>query len=201
MLINRALLQKTRFAKAVSNLKDLPQDQRPQIVFAGKSNVGKSSLINRLCQQNKLARTAQKAGKTRQLIFFDVAGKFYLVDLPGYGFSASSKKEQAEFSRLTDQYLHSDAPISLILHILDARHLPTRQDLQMIEWLEAAGAPYTMLLNKSDKLSKTQQEDMQKQIHQFLLEESGIDFYLLPVSAVKSEGMDDLVKIMGEALA
>lgn len=201
MTINRALLQKTRFTKAVSTLDDLPQDRRSQIVFAGKSNVGKSSLINKLCQQNKLAKTAQKAGKTRQVVFFDVAGKFYLVDLPGYGFSAGSKKEQAEFSRLTDQYLHSGAPIKLILHILDARHLPTKQDLQMINWLESTGAPYAILLNKSDKLSKTQKEEMKKDIHEFLLKESGIDFYLLPVSAVNAEGMDEILKLIEEALA
>ncbi|MDO5033343.1 MAG: ribosome biogenesis GTP-binding protein YihA/YsxC [Eubacteriales bacterium] len=191
-----SIFQKAKFSRLVARLEDLPSDGLPQVLAAGKSNVGKSSLINRLCRQKRLARTAQQAGKTKNLVFFDLAGEFYLVDLPGYGFSKSSKAEQQRFSRLTDAYLHSASPIHLILHILDARHLPTQQDLAMLSWLEGLEAPYVILLNKSDKLSRNQQVTMRQKIHQYLQEKTGIDFYLLSVSAETGQGIGDLEELI-----
>ena len=195
-----SIFQKAKFSRLVTRLEDLPSDGLPQVLLAGKSNVGKSSLLNQLCRQKRLARTAQEAGKTRHLLFFDLAGKFYLVDLPGYGFSRSSKAEQVRFSKLTDDYLHSGSPIQLILHILDARHLPTKQDLEMIHWLEGVQAPYAILLNKSDKLSRPQQGVMRQKIHQFLLQETGIDFFLLSVSAETGQGIAEVEELILDSL-
>lgn len=196
-----SIFQKAKFSCLVTRLEDLPSDGLPQVLLAGKSNVGKSSLINRLCRQKRLAKTAQTAGKTRHLIFFDLASQFYLVDLPGYGFSKSSKAEQEHFSQLTDQYLHSASPIHLILHVLDARHLPTKQDIAMIHWLEGVQAPYAILLNKSDKLSKPQQGVMRQKIHRLLLAETGIDFSLVSVSAETGLGIPELESLILDTLA
>lgn len=197
----KADFSKAVFSRLVTKITDLPKDSKPQVVFAGKSNVGKSSVLNKLCRQNKLARTSQAAGKTRNLVFFDVSEEFYLVDLPGYGFSKSSKAEQARFSKLTDDYLHSESPIALILHLLDIRHMPTRQDLEMVYWLEAAKAPYTILLNKADKLSRPKQEQMQSKIKKFLQSETGIVFPMQKISAETGLGIASLADLIRETIA
>lgn len=194
------ILNRTKFYKLIHKIEDLPKDNKPQIVLAGKSNVGKSSLVNRLCGQRRLARTAQEPGKTRNLIFFDVDDKFYLVDLPGYGFSKSSKAEQARFSKLTDDYLHSGSPIALILHLLDARHDPTKQDIQMLHWLEEVGAPYTILLNKMDKLSRPQQGVQSQKIKQKIKKETGHALPVLSISSETGQGIEDLSRIILETV-
>lgn len=194
------IFQRAKFSAFVADLKNLPKDGLPQIVLAGKSNAGKSSLINKLCRQSKLARTSREAGKTRGLIFFDVAGSFYLVDLPGYGFSKSSKKEQKAFSKLTDAYLRSEQPIALILHLLDARHLPSQLDLEMIRWMEVTGAPYFLLLNKSDKLSRAQQAKSRQDIGRTVKEAVGEELPLLSISALTGQGLDDLSRQILEYL-
>lgn len=194
------IFSKTVFSKLAATPKQLPQDGRPQILMAGKSNAGKSSLINKLCRQKKLARTSSSAGKTRALIFFDVQEQFYLVDLPGYGFSKSSKQEQEAFSKLTDTYLRSNSPIALIIHILDARHLPGTLDLEMIHWLEQRGVPYLILLNKSDKLSRNQQAQMRRKIKQYIEEELGFEPQLLSVSAETGQGLLGLSEIILETV-
>lgn len=194
------LFQQMKFYRLISSLADLPQDGKPQVLLAGKSNVGKSSLLNGLGRNKQLARTSQVAGKTRHLVFFDVAGLFYLVDMPGYGFSKSSKAEQERFSRLTDDYLHARQPISLILHIMDARHRPSRLDLTMIRWLEAVQAPYTILLNKADKLSRPQQGVRRQTIAQYLKKETGLSFTLQLVSAVSGLGLPELAELILDVL-
>ena len=194
------IFQRAKFSAFVGDIKNLPKDGLPQIVLAGKSNAGKSSLINKLCRQSKLARTSREAGKTRGLIFFDVAGCFYLVDLPGYGFSRSSKEEQKAFSRLTDVYLRSGQPIALILHLLDARHLPSQLDLEMIRWMEVTQAPYLLLLNKSDKLSRAQQAKSRQEIGRAVKEAVGKELPLLSVSALTGQGLDDLSRQILERL-
>ncbi len=194
------IFQRAKFSAFVGDIKNLPKDGLPQIVLAGKSNAGKSSLINKLCRQSKLARTSREAGKTRGLIFFDVAGCFYLVDLPGYGFSKSSKEEQKAFSRLTDVYLRSGQPIALILHLLDARHLPSQLDLEMIRWMEVTQAPYLLLLNKSDKLSRAQQAKSRQEIGRAVKEAVAKELPLLSVSALTGQGLDDLSRQILERL-
>ena len=194
------LLHQAKFSAFVADLKGLPNDALPQVALAGKSNAGKSSLINKLCGQTKLARTSREAGKTRGLIFFDVSGRFYLVDLPGYGFSKSSKEEQKAFSRLTDTYLRSGQPIALILHLLDARHLPSQLDLEMIRWMEVTQAPYLLLLNKSDKLSRAQQARSRQEIGRAVKDAIGEELPLLSISALTGQGLDDLSRQILERL-
>lgn len=197
-----SLFHKTKFFRSVGNIKDLPKDLKAQVLLAGKSNAGKSSLINKLCQQKNLAKTSSSAGKTRLLNFFSVADQFYLVDLPGYGFSKGSYAQQLEFASLTDDYLHTDSPIRLILHVMDARHLPTKDDLQMMAWLEAKDCPYIILLNKSDKLSRAQRDKQKKEIREQIKnyrEEMGLSGELpdlLSVSAMDGSGLPEMASLI-----
>ena len=131
-----------------------PDEGLPEIVMSGRSNVGKSSLINTLVEQRKIARISKAPGKTRQIIFFQVDQALYLVDLPGYGHAAVSREEKATFSQLADSYLNSDRPIVLVLMLLDIRVSPTVQDQQMLAWLEQSGRPWRIILSKADKLSR-----------------------------------------------
>ncbi|MDO5015881.1 MAG: ribosome biogenesis GTP-binding protein YihA/YsxC [Eubacteriales bacterium] len=190
------ILQSTKFYRLIHRLEDLPHDGKPQIVLAGKSNVGKSSVINRLCGQKKLAKTSQAPGKTRNLIFFDVADKFYLVDLPGYGFSKSSQAEQERFSRLVDGYLHTDSPILLVLQLLDIRHDPTALDRQMLAWYQAYDLPYQIVLNKADKLSRPKQGQQVQRLRKKVKEETGQTPEILMVSAESGQGMIELSKLI-----
>ena len=147
----------TQFLKAAFHLKDCPQDGRPEIVLAGRSNVGKSSLINALCQRKRLAKVASTPGKTQSVVYFDVAGKCYLTDLPGYGFSSTGLAKRQAFSKLTDDYFHSDRPIALVLSLIDLRHEPTKQDAMMIRFLCETKRPFVICLTKADKLSRNEQ--------------------------------------------
>ena len=197
-----SLFHKTKFYRSVADIKDLPKDLKSQVLLAGKSNVGKSSLINRLCQQKNLAKTSSSAGKTRLLNFFSVADKFYLVDLPGYGFSKGSYAQQLDFASLTDDYLHTESPIHLILHVMDARHLPSKDDIQMMAWLEARDCPYIILLNKSDKLSRAQRDKQKRVIREHIKtkrSEMGLQEELpeiLSVSAMDGSGLNDLANLI-----
>lgn len=190
------VFNRTTFSRLVADLKNLPVDGRPQIAIAGKSNAGKSSFINRLCRQNKLAKTSSMSGKTRNLLFFDVNHRFYLVDLPGYGFSQSSQKEKERFSALTEGYFQSFSPIFLTILLLDARHLPTEQDLQMVEYLRASHRPFLVGLNKSDKLSQAQASQMKKKIAQYLEEHGAGSVDLCSISAETGRGIYQLSQLI-----
>ena len=132
-----------------------PKDRLPEIVMSGRSNVGKSSLVNSLADQRKIARISKTPGKTRQIIFFRIDQSLYLVDLPGYGHAAVSKQVKLTLSQLADTYLNSDRPIALVFLLLDIRISPTEQDRQMLEWLEQSGRPWRIILTKADKLSRS----------------------------------------------
>lgn len=194
------LFRKAVFWREVASVADLPQDGVPQIVLAGKSNVGKSSLLNRLCDQKNLARTGKKQGKTRNLIFFQVAGRLYFVDVPGYGFAASSQQEKERFNALTDDYLHSGSPLALILHLVDARHPLSEGDLLMLAWLAAADVPYCLVLNKCDKLSASQLAQNQQAIMRQIRADRGMSYPILAVSAQSGMGLPELRSLIAETL-
>lgn len=191
--------QNTKLAQVAGFKEQFPKNNLPQIAISGKSNVGKSSLINALCQNSKLARIGKNPGKTKQIIFFNVDDKFYLVDLPGYGFAKTSQKEIEEFSALTDSYLNSQK-IHMIVQLIDIRHKPGQYDIEMLEWLDYAGIPYLIVLTKADKLKKTQikkQVDLIKShLHQNLQEH----FNPIIVSSEKKLGLDQMKSAMETVL-
>lgn len=190
--------KKTTFVGVAAKLNQCPEPGLPEVVMSGRSNVGKSSLINALADHGKLAKTSQTPGKTRLVIYFNVDDKLLLTDLPGYGYARVSQSEKERFSKLADTYLHSGRPIEMVLHLLDIRHKPTRQDMQMISWLVESGLPWQIILTKADKLSRSQAHKQLKEIAQFL----GIDdlshFHI--VSATKKQGIAELRDLIAARL-
>ncbi|MBQ6017106.1 MAG: YihA family ribosome biogenesis GTP-binding protein [Clostridiales bacterium] len=147
---------KIKYFKTCASIKDLPDDKLPEIVLAGRSNVGKSSLVNALGSNKKLARVSQTPGKTQQIIYFDLDSQAILSDLPGYGFSKASKTKNTGFSELCDNYFRVRTGIDLVLLLIDIRHEPSNDDLAMLSFLNSANLPYFLVFTKCDKLSAQQ---------------------------------------------
>lgn len=169
-----------------------PQTDLPHIVISGKSNVGKSSLINAICNNKNLARTSSSPGKTRQVIFYLIDQLFYLVDLPGYGYAKASYAEQEKFSDLTNQYLNSQPNINLIVQLIDIRHKPSKDDLKMLEWISFSGIPYVVVLTKADKLKRSKLKPQIETIRRSLSLELREDFYPIVTSAINKQGISEL---------
>lgn len=184
--------QNTKLAQVAGFVEQFPQNNLPQIVISGKSNVGKSSLINSLCNNKNLARTSSSPGKTRQVFFYLIDEKFYLVDLPGYGYAKTSHQEKEKFSDLTNQYLNSAMNINLIIQLIDIRHKPSREDLLMLEWINHSGIPYVIVLTKADKLKRSQIKPQINLIKQSLLPEMAESFQPVVTSAINRQGIDSL---------
>ncbi len=195
--------RKTAFTGVAAKLEQCPPPDLPEIVMSGRSNVGKSSLINALADNKKLAKISQTPGKTRLVIYFNVDNQLLLTDLPGYGYAKVSQIEKERYSKLADQYLHSDRPICMVLHLLDIRHKPNQHDIQMIAWLVESGLPWQIVLTKVDKLSRTQAQKQRQEIAKFL----GIDdlSHLNLVSTTKKQGLTELRELIaarvGESVA
>lgn len=144
------------FLISVFDLKQLPTPDMPEIAFAGRSNVGKSSLINRLIKRKNLVKTSGKPGKTQSLNFFLLDNSLYLVDLPGYGYAKVSKKTQASWQTLITGYLESRKNLKCVIVIIDLRHAMKIVDLQLVDWLRSRSVPFLLVYTKADKLSANQ---------------------------------------------
>jgi GTP-binding protein len=142
-----------RFWTTVAEARGYPEPRGPEVVFAGRSNVGKSSLLNALARRKGLARTSRTPGRTQQVNFFATDGLGTLVDLPGYGYAKVPETVRQAWKGLVDGYIQGGRPVALFLLLVDARHSPTRQDVQMMEWLREAGWPALVVLTKSDAVS------------------------------------------------
>jgi GTP-binding protein len=145
-----------RFLTSVFDLKQLPAPEIPEIAFAGRSNVGKSSLLNRLIKRKNLVKTSSKPGKTQSLNFFLLDNCIYLVDLPGYGYARVSKKTQAAWQDLITAYLETRKNLKCVVVIVDLRHELKIADLQLVDWLRSVGLPFLLVYTKADKLSSNQ---------------------------------------------
>ncbi len=145
-----------------------PKNNLPEIVLVGKSNVGKSSFINTMINRKKLARTSSEPGKTRQINFYNIDEKFYFVDLPGYGFSKMSKKEQEQVGKFIEEYLFNRQQISLIIFLVDIRHSPSENDKLMYNYVIRAGLPFIILANKADKIAITKVDEASKSLQKVL---------------------------------
>ena len=184
-------LQNVQFLISAASPKDFPQTRLPEIAFAGKSNVGKSSVINRILQRKNFARVGEKPGKTIHVNYFTVDKTCYFVDLPGYGFAKVSQAEKDRWGKLMEDYFAANR-IDLGVLIVDYRHPPTNNDITMARWFLDSGCPLVVVANKMDKLKKSELEPNLKIIREDL--ELPENCPVIPFSAEKGDGRDDLVK-------
>ena len=180
---------KAEFAGAAGTSKQLVESDLPEVVFSGRSNVGKSSLINKLLGRKSLARVSATPGKTATINFFKCDG-FFLVDLPGYGYAKVSQSEKMRWAELVEGYFAQERKIALVVQIVDMRHPATPDDMQMLEFLSANGLPYIVVLTKKDKLNKTQQQKRLQEFKEQFKELNNIKLYAF--SALKGDGAEEI---------
>jgi len=162
------LIKYPKFEISAVGSKQYPNNNLPEIVLVGKSNVGKSSFVNTMINRKRLARTSSEPGKTRQLNFYNMDDTFYFVDLPGYGYSKMSKKEQEQVGKFIEEYLKQRKEIALIIFLVDIRHAPSANDKLMYNYIISSGLPFIILANKADKIAKTKVDDATKVLHKHL---------------------------------
>lgn len=189
---------KVEFEAAFGTLKQIPQSDLPEIVFAGRSNVGKSSMLNRLFNRKNLARVSSVPGKTITINFFRVED-VRIVDLPGYGYAKVAKGEKRRWAEMMEGYFQSPRNIKLVVQLVDMRHKPSEDDYVMMRFLQDAGLPFIVAATKSDKLNKTQYNERKNALKEELAE-FGDNLTILPFSSEKGEGTEELKKIIESVL-
>ena len=186
---------KVQFLTSYGRADQLPPSEKPEIVFAGRSNVGKSSLINRLFQQKGLARVSATPGKTATINFFGTQNLIF-ADLPGYGYAKVSRGEKLRWAALMEGYFAQDRDIALVLSLMDSRHPPSREDLGMLDFLVDQELPFVVVLTKIDKLSSRQRQERLEAFRREL--PFGEELTLLPFSAETGEGREALCEIIDQ---
>lgn len=181
------------YESSAALLDQLPSPEVPEVAFSGRSNVGKSSLINRLLNRKGLARTSGTPGKTATINFYRLDNA-RLVDLPGYGYAKVSREEKRRWGGLIEGYLQADRDLRLVLQLVDMRHPPTADDRMMIDFLTEAEIPFVLVLTKSDKLNKSQRRDRLAALEEELADYSGLT--IVPFSAENGENAEDLREIV-----
>ncbi len=191
--MNQFGIKQAVFLTSVGQGQTYPAPLACEIAVVGRSNVGKSSLINSLCNNHKLAKTSQTPGKTRLINYFVLNREFYLVDLPGYGFAKTSKTQQQEWGDLIGDYLKSGRAKHLFL-LIDIRHEPSPEDRQMFQWTLYSGIPFTLVATKADKIAKSQRLVSANKAAKQL----GAPPYALPFSAEEAIGKEELLQRIGQ---
>ena len=184
-------VNKAEFIKSAADPSGFIRDELPNIVFSGKSNVGKSSVINRLLNRKNFARVRQSPGKTIHVNYFLIDGKAYFVDLPGYGYAKVSIKERERWGKLMERFFATEGLIDLGVMIVDSRHKPTADDVTMAQWFKSTQCPMVVVANKCDKLKKSEVEPNMALIRETL--ELPDEVVLIPFSAEKGNGKDALM--------
>ena len=184
-------IHNVKFIRSVASLSDCPGDGLPQVAFAGRSNVGKSSVINRLLLRKNFARVGEAPGKTTHINFFLLDEALYLVDLPGYGYAKVPQAEKERWAKLIEGYFADPSWITLGVLIVDARHKPTENDITMARFFQNTGKPYLVVANKLDKLKKSEIEPNLALIRETLHLDDSVE--LIPFSAEKGMGRETLL--------
>lgn len=186
-------INNSNIAMTVGNARQFPRDPRPEIALSGRSNVGKSSLINTMLGRKSLARVSSTPGKTITINYYDIDKQLYLVDLPGYGYARRSQESKRSWSSLTEDYFlknpSADA-IKLVIQLIDVRVGPTDDDIMMINWLIDCGVPFVVVATKADKLSKSELRRQLESFEENYFKGTGIE--VLPFSSVTRDGKDEL---------
>lgn len=187
-------LHNVEFLVSAVSEKQYPKERQPEIAMVGRSNVGKSSLINKLLNRKNFARVSSKPGKTATINFYNLDNSMYLVDLPGYGYAKVSKKEKEQWGQMIEAYLHGRGDLVCIFLLVDARHEPTEDDLLMLKWVQYYQKDYYVIATKVDKLKPS----VRKASLQASLDKLSIrPEQFIPFSAETGEGRDALIKIIG----
>ena len=187
----------SEFAAAYGTSKQIPGGVLPEIAVCGRSNVGKSSLLNKLMYRKNLAKVSSKPGKTATVNFYQIDKKIHLVDLPGYGYAAKAKSEKERWSELIDGYFDQDRPFAMVLSLVDIRHEATKLDIAMMSYLLSRELPFAVVLTKADKLSRNQQNKMESVIRKQL--QLPKEVQILKTSSEKNDGIEDLRRFISDA--
>lgn len=186
--------QKAEFVLSAVKPGTFIRDGKPQVTFAGRSNVGKSSVINRLLNRKNFARVGATPGKTTQINYFAIDEQIYFTDLPGYGYAKVSKAERDRWGQLMEQYFQEPGLITMGILIVDSRHKPTADDVTMFQWFRGSGCPVVVVANKLDKLKKREIEPNLQQIRDTL--ELSDETPLIPFSAEKGQGREEVLALI-----
>ena len=191
-------IKKAEFIISAVNGNNLPKDGKAEFVFCGRSNVGKSSFINMLCNRKSLARTSSNPGKTQTLNIFGINDSFYFVDVPGYGFANVSKSIKASFAKMIETYIKKREELQMVFLLIDFRHKPSLEDQQMYEFIKYYGLPCTIILTKSDKLKQNDKPKNKKMIKETLNLRDGDK--MVQTSVLKKEGVLETLSIIEQIL-
>ena len=189
---------RAEFVRSAAAASQFIRSSQPAVVFAGKSNVGKSSVINRLLNRNNFARVGSTPGKTIHINYFLIDEKLYFVDLPGYGYANVPRSEKERWASLMEAFFTESGLMTLGVHIVDARHKPTEGDLQMVQWFQQSGCPFLVLANKLDKLKKSEIVKNLQLIRDTLALDEAVP--LIPFSAETGQGREALINEIVKAI-
>lgn len=192
-------IKKAEFVSSFVDMKSLPQDKLPEIALVGRSNVGKSSLINKVVNRKNLAKSSSTPGKTRMLNYYIINNAWYMVDLPGYGFAKVSKAEKEKWGKMIEKYLSSREPLRGVIQLVDIRHAPSENDILMKDWLSHYELPILLVATKADKVSRNERQKSLAVIRRSL--NLNPDQKPIVFSAQTGEGVDEVKAALEEILA
>lgn len=193
------MFEKQEFTKSVYKLSQIPEDDFPEIILCGRSNVGKSTFLNSIFNRKNLAKTSSTPGKTRSINFYNIDDKFYFVDLPGYGYARTSLQERESWGRMLSKYIELSQKIILAFHLIDSRHAPAELDIQLNELLKFNNIPYVVILNKIDKLKQSELSVSKKRIREYFPELNfGENCFLY--SSLNQKGKKDVIKKLSKII-
>lgn len=186
-------IREVRFVKGATRWEQLPADGKPEVVFVGRSNVGKSSLLNMLVGHKKLARISRTPGKTQEFNYYLINDRLYFVDLPGYGYARISRAQRNQWGRLIGRYITERAPLRLVFHLIDSRHPPTALDLDVMGVMRGEAVPYVIVLTKTDKLSGNERVRSLATVKEVLVQ-AAMEVPIVLASAKKKQGRAELLQ-------
>ena len=203
---DRVIITQGQYVASAVKKDQYPENDQPEIVFIGRSNVGKSSLINSLTRVKNLARVSSQPGKTQTINFYELGAKlpgeegrrsFYLVDLPGYGYAKTGKEKRKLWSAFIEEYLRTSEQLQFVCQLIDIRHAPMASDVEMFQWLVRAGIPVLVIATKADKIGKQARVAQVREIQKAL----GVpDLSVMPYSSLKNEGRSELLDVLRDSL-
>ena len=185
------MFESAEFVKGCVDWDGLPTDGKPEVAFMGRSNVGKSSLLNALLGRKNLAYTSKKPGKTREFNYYVVDRRFYVVDLPGFGYAKVSKQERERWAALIERYLSERVPLRAVVHLIDSRHPPMETDEDVIDFMREGDVPHLIALTKADKLSGNKRVQSKQRLER-ILKDVGLELPIVLTSAKTNRGMGEL---------